>query len=253
MSLSDSQKIDTAYKHLLGVAETSTSKQFFEEAFATGQVVTPEQIWRDAAAIPAQAPNISPSLQDIGDGTMYVFGDEGIVRFFYQLVLQPVDGSPKAFYHPQLKDAIPFNYDSAGSYNYSLKNAANFNIAFGIQDWVVDPVAGVLMFFGSNLASIGISTTQLPKLSFFKYIGRKGFPTSTGGGGSFPVTDDNVLLESISNPLKTAQFTVGGTAGNTTYILPGVNGGLRTGTLLLRENLNATINEIGIIDGGETV
>ena len=252
MSMTDSQKIDFAFKLLLGVADTSTDRQFFEEPLPSGMIITPDMIWTNASYIPAVAPNITPSLQDLG-GTSYVYGDYLVVRFFFNLPLLPVLGSPNAFYHEQLKDAIPFNYDPAGSYNYSIKNSSNFNIAFGVQDWMVDPVAGTLTFFGANLASVGISATQPPMISFFKYIGAKGFPAGGGGGSSagLPIDDANVLLVSDINPLSTAQLLVGGGEGNVKYTLPSVSG--NAGTVLLRETLNTTIEALGVIDGGETV
>jgi hypothetical protein len=248
MAMTDSQKIDFAFKLLLGVADTSTSKQFFEEPLPSGIVVTPDMIWTNASYIPSTAPTISPSLQDL-NGTSYVYGDYLVVRFFYNLPLLPVAGSPNAFYHEQLKDAIPFNYDPEGSYNYRIKNASNFDIAFGVQDWMVDPVAGVLTFFGSNLSSVGITASSPPSISFFKYIGAKGFPSGSGAAG-LPIDDSNVLLVSDANPLSTAQLRVGGGVGNTVYTLPGVTN--HQGTILLDERLNAVINAIGVIDGGQT-
>lgn len=251
MALSDSDKISSVYKKLLGIAETSTSKAFFEEPFTTGTPVTPDMVWRDAHAIPATAPDISPTYQDI-DGEMVTFGMDGVVGYFQWLPLLPVDGSPKSFYHRFLKNAITFNFDPAGSYIYRLRNQAGFDIAFGVQDWVVDPIAGTLTFYGNNLGSIGVSPSQPPQISFFQYRGRTGFPSGGGAGGAeLPIADIDTLLFKMGFPTHLARFEVNGGDGTTVYQLPPVEGGGQEGKLLLEENLNTTINTIGVVDGGE--
>lgn len=251
MALTDSQKISAAYKALLGIAETSTTRDFFEEPFKTGTIVTPDMVWRDAAAIPATAPDIPVHAEEI-EGETLVFGTDGVVAYFQWLELKPISGAPRAFYNKHLKDAITFNWDAAGSYVYKLRNQADFDIAFGVQDWVVDPVAGTLTFYGSNLSVIGVSPEQPPKISFYKYIGRRGFPTGGGeGGADIPLADVDTLLYRLGFPTHTARFEVRGGEGNKVYTLPAVEGGGDKGTVLLKENLNVTIDQLGIVDGGE--
>lgn len=251
MALTDSQKISAAYKALLGIAESSTTRDFFEEPFKTGIIVTPDMVWRDGHAIPAIAPDIPVHTEEI-EGEMLTFGTDGVVAYFQWLQLKPISGAPKAFYHSQLKNAITFNWDAAGSYVYRLKNQADFDIAFGIQDWVVDPVAGILTFYGSNLSSIGVAPETPPKISFYKYIGRTGFPTSSGeGGADIPLADVDTLLYRLGFPDHTARFEVRGGAGNKVYELPAIEGGGDKGKILLEENLNLTIDQLGIVDGGE--
>lgn len=250
MAMTDNQKISNVYKKLLGVAETSIDKAFFEEPFKTGIIVTPDMIWRDGAALPATAPDIQ-THSEVLDGDTLVFGDDGVVRYMQELQLKPIDGAPKAFFHEQLKNAITFNFDPAGSYVFKLKNSAGFDIAFGIQDWVVDPVAGVLTFYGSNLASIGVSQAQPPKITFYKYIGRLGMSSGDGSGADLPIADIDTLLYRMGYPTHLARFNVRGGAGTKVYELPSIDGDLSTGTVLLKENMNTAIDDIGIVDGGE--
>ena len=252
MALSDSDKISSVYKKLLGLAETSTAKEFFEEPFKTGSIVTADMVWRDSAAIPATAPDISPTSQDL-NGETYVFGDDGVIRYFYWMELKPVNGAPKAFYHENLKDAITFNFDPAGSYVFRLQNQSGFDIAFGVQDWVVDPVAGTLTFYGSNLSSIGIAPESPPKMCFYKYIGRKGFPTGDGSGADLPIADIDTLLYRMGYADHMARFAVRGGQGTKVYELPDIEGGGDNGTVLLEENLNRTIDAVGVVDGGEHI
>lgn len=251
MALTDSQKISAAYKALLGIAETSTSRDFFEEPYKTGTIVTPDMIWSDAHAIPAIAPDIPVHTEEI-EGEMLTFGTDGVVAYFQWLQMKPISGAPKAFYNKHLKNAITFNWDAAGSYVYRLRNAADFDIAFGVQDWVVDPVAGTLTFYGNNLASIGVSSEAPPKISFYKYVGRSGISSSGGEGGvAIPIADIDTLLYRLGFPTHTARFEVRGGEGNKVYTLPSIDSGGDKGTVLLRENLNSTVDEIGVIDGGE--
>jgi len=249
MSLTDTQKISSAFKKLLGVAETSTTRDYFEEPFKGGLVVTPDMIWAEAAAIPTPAPTIATSLGTLG-GDAVTYGDLGIVRRIVSLSLKPVPGAPKSFYHAQLKDTIPFNFTSDGTYGYRLFNSVGTAIAFGVQDWLVDPVSGVLTFYGSNLASIGVSAAQPPQLSFFRYIGLKGIQ-SGGGGQSLPVTDATVMLTKTGDVTTEAKFTVGGQTGVVSnYILPAVTG--NSGTILVQENLSAALAaSSAVVDAGQ--
>jgi len=251
MAFTQQQQISNVFKKLLGVAETSASKQFFEEPYQSSIIITPSMIWYDAGQIPFPAPTITPISQvDPATGLTLVYGDSGVVRKYLWLTLQPVPGSPNAFSHPCLRNAIPFNFDMNGSYVYRLRNANNFDIAFGTQDWLIDPVAGTLTFYGSNLSSIGVDASHPPKISFYRYIGRLGIPASDESGVGLPIADSNILLSSTENPAATAQFLVGGPVGNTTYLLP--ESRAMSTIILTADTLNDTIDYQGVIDGGQS-
>jgi hypothetical protein len=251
MALTQQQEISNVFKKLLGVAETSANKQFFEEPYQSSIIVTPNQIWYDAGQIPHPAPTITPISQvDPATGLTLVYGDSGVVRYYLWLVLQPVAGSPNAFFHPCLRNTIPFNFDMNGSYVYRLRNANSFDIAFGSQDWLVDPVAGTLTFYGSNLSSIGVDASHPPKISFYRYIGRLGIPDSGGGGVYLPLLDNNIFLASASNPAATAQFLVGSPAGNTTYTFP--ESRAMATIIVTDDTLNEVMDARGVVDGGQS-
>ena len=63
------------------------------------------------------------------------------------------------------------------SYYHPKKSSDNTAIAFGQNDWVIDIEAGQLTFY-AGLPS-GVSGVQPPKVTFWKYIGPKGFPTGS--------------------------------------------------------------------------
>lgn len=250
--LTQAQEISNVFKKLLGVAETNTNKQFFEEPFQSSIIVQPSMIWYDAGQIPLPAPSITPVSQvDPATGLTLAYGDSGVVRYYLWVPLQAVPGSPNAFHHPCLRNAIPFNFDASGSYVYRLRNSNNFDIAFGSQDWLIDPVAGTLLFYGSNLSSLGISAANPPLLTFYRYIGRLGIPESGGGSGlDLPVSDSNILLSSSTSPTATAQLIVNGPPGNSVYRLPSVAN--MNATLLTDATLNAVLDALGVVDGGES-
>ena len=252
--LTQAQEISNVFKKLLGVAETNTNKQFFEEPFQSSIIVQPSMIWYDAGQIPFPAPAIVPVSQiDPQTGLTLTYGDSGVIRYYLWVPLQPVPGASNSFFHPCLRNCIPFNYDINGSYVYRLRNSNNFDIAFGSQDWIIDPVAGTLTFYGSNLSALGISPSLPPLLTYYRYIGRLGIP---GNGGNtsgealgLPISDDNILLQSSTNPIATAQLIVNGPPGNSVYKLPSVAG--MNATILTDETLNSTMYALGVVDGGE--
>ena len=64
-------------------------------------------------------------------------------------------------------------------------------------EWIIDNYSGILTFYGT-LPS-GISTTNLPKITFYRYIGKKGFNTTHTSDGK--VGCWRVLTLSISSSL----------------------------------------------------
>ena len=181
MALLDSQKISRLFKKLLGVGETSTSRDFFEEPFSGRSAVLPTQIWQQAENIPATAPS-----------DMINEEERDVLKRYIDLVLSPVPGASNAFYSEELKDTIPFNYDSSGSYNYVVKDNSDTTIPFGQYDWLLDTDAGVLYFYN------GLPAALPPKISFYKYIGLKGAGGGTGnidGGFSDSIYGGTPLID----------------------------------------------------------
>lgn len=168
MALNTDQKSSKTYKKMLfGVAETSTSRDFFEEPIKSKISIAPNQIWADYGLIPSTAP--------IGMTNLEV---RGVVKRYIDLTLTAVAGTTNSFYSSELQNCIPFNFDGGGSYNYSLKSSTNATINFGQGDWVVDTDGGVLTFYGT------VPSNMPPKLSFYKYVGGTGFTAATGGTSS---------------------------------------------------------------------
>ena len=175
MALTTDQKTSKSFKKLQGTSETTTAKQFFEEAYlGRSSVFHQEQIWNQSEQIPISAPVLV-------DTTI-----SGVVQYFENKVLAVVPGLTNSFYHDDLKDAIPFNYGD-GSYNYTVRDSGGILIPFGMGDWIVDIEAGVLTFYGT------VPANMPPMITFYKYVGTKG----VGITGDIPQTDIFVVNGTI--------------------------------------------------------
>lgn len=137
-----------------GKSTAAPEKQFFEEPKSGRPFVSQDQIWKDSDLIPDTAPAQS----------------EGVVVRVSDLALIPVPGASGSFFHPNLKDTIPFNWGDGTSYNYTLTDSASAAIPFGMSDWYLDTETGVLTFFGGVPAGLAMP----PRLSCWTYAGRKG-------------------------------------------------------------------------------
>jgi hypothetical protein len=164
MALTSTQQAIKLFKKLMGVTDTVNptsgvgAKEFFNESILSKQAILPSQVWQDGSSLPSTAPVGMTNGQTIG-----------VVKYYQDLSLTAIAGSTTAFNNVNLKNAIPFNYDPAGSYNYTLKDNSNNPIYFGNDDWVVDTDAGVLNFYGASLPA-----NMPPKISFYQYVGRFG-------------------------------------------------------------------------------
>jgi hypothetical protein len=162
MALTTDQKSSKLFKKAMGVGETTTLRDFFEEPKKGLPSVLSNQIWVDA--IPTTAPVLN-------DGEI-----SGVVKRWVDKVLIAVPGTTNAFYHPDIINTIPFNYGD-GSFNYLLKDSTGATIPFGQGDWILDTESGVLSFYGT------VPPNMPPKLSCYIYVGTIGLGSSTGTSG----------------------------------------------------------------------
>jgi hypothetical protein len=164
------QKADLLFKKYLGVGSVGTSSAFYNESKLGRPAVYPNQLWASWGDIPTSASYLA-----------------GITTKSIDLTLQSIPGvsNQYAFYHADLMDAIPFNFDPSGSYVPTLKKSDNSTIPFGTNDWVIDTEAGLVTFY-AGLPS-GVSSGTPPKITFWKYVGAKGVSTTASfvDGGTF--------------------------------------------------------------------
>lgn len=168
MALTSTQQALKLFKQLMGTSDSKGDREFFEEPILSNQVVLASQIWTESDKIPATAPKATSALA-VGDDAVIT----GVVQSFYRKTLTAVPGSSFSFSHADLKNTIPFNFDSGGSYNYQLYDSTGAAIPFGIKNWIVDTAAGTLTFYGDG----GVQSTPSnmpPKITFYKYVGMIG-------------------------------------------------------------------------------
>lgn len=182
MALSLTSIANYLFKKSQGKSSTNDARQFFEEPIDGRQAVFPAQVWTQADTIPTTAPALADQATS------------GVVKKYVQLQLSAVPGTTNAFQSTSLKDCIPFNFGD-GSYNYALFDSTGASIPFGQGDWIVDPSAGTVTFYGT------VPGNMPPKITFFQYIGTKGLAVVTG-----PATSQ-AFTEQSSDPAAPASGT----------------------------------------------
>ena len=201
--LNNEQKSNLLYKRHVGVADTRSSRDFYEEAIKSSFYVRPDQLLKYGDQIPREDnPAGIAQIRALQNGQVYTFSksegeDIGIVKYYEDYPLTAIDaGTDNAFklvevvdgVETQIKNIIPFNYCS-DVYNYSLKTSTGKKIYFGVGDWVLDTNSGVLTFYGD--VPPGVDHNNPPKVSFYQYVGGTGFRQDTIGydGLILPITN----------------------------------------------------------------
>jgi hypothetical protein len=247
MALTATQQALLLFKKLMGKGSANPAFDFYEEPVNARPIVVPAQIWKQADLIPSTAPGASA----------------GVVTKYVDQALTAIAGTAnRAYSHANLIDAIPFNYGDGTSYNYTVKDSGGAAIPFGTGDWVVDPDAGTLTFYGT------VPPNMPPTISFWKYSGTKGVgsgsaatvtgtrgsPTNvTAGAGITPagVSDEVIFVQGnggaaidvTANPQIAAGATVGdkleiiGRSDSATVLLENGTGLSLEGECLLQANV----------------
>lgn len=179
MALSTIQIADLLFKKVAaGKATTAVgaAKEFFEEGINSRSGILASDVWTESKLIPETNPLIVGADLDT-----HVVGSSTIIEKRELVELQSVAGT-NAFYHPDLKDIIPFAYGD-GSYNYGLfLNDGTTPVPLGANNWYLDPDSGVLIFMDGFPA--GVSAASPPRLTVYLYKGSKGEFTSSNSVSS---------------------------------------------------------------------
>ena len=193
-------KTDLLFKKVFsGTSITDTSKQYFEEAYAGKSSVFGSQIWLEAGAIPTTAPTLSNEATS------------GVVKYWEKKELALVAGTnEQAYQHDSLKNTIPFNYDPAGTYAFTLyKSDGTTVISLGESNWTFDTETGTLFFHDAEPSAVG--SGQLPKISVYQYVGKTLDIEAAGTSGqALRVNSGATGLEWKSHRLMEGSLTVEG-------------------------------------------
>ena len=231
----------------------------------SGQPIFPEQIWRDGLSIPTLAPTLSDyQTVETSEGSyeyaeyaiQYATKSVSIMKHFKNLPLTRVQGTTTCYYSENLVDIIPYNFDKVNhSYVWHIYlNDLPSELNYGVGGVRVDRASGILSFDEEFVKEIDIDKVSI---TFYKYTGRKGF-FGTTLEEDLPFSDDKSLLFKADNPAIESSIKSRGAEGVNGYILPPVQPQMYTkdttdsacGVLLLQENLNSTLDNICVLDGG---
>lgn len=181
MAIADSSKVDLLWKKVVyGVSKTdsATAKSGANETIASPLPVFANQIWAQAASIPASAPNATT-------GVVQYYGGANRVQCV-------MDGTAtqNLTWKTNLTDWIPATFDA----NYSVKVYVGDPQTSGTQifpdtsgtEYVFDYQAGVLTFL--NSIPSGVSTSGIYIVGH-RYVGTKGITGTGAGARSYVVAD----------------------------------------------------------------
>ena len=185
-ALSTEEALHILLKKELRKPSTLDNRAFYSEPsdFPAERKLFPEQIYTDTvpSTSPADLQSLTESSTD--DNTDPIKGStvgktsttHPHIKRFFKVALTEVPGtSGKAYYSSALQNSIPFNYDSAGSYNINVYKNDESAIPFGQTggSWMIDREAGVITFYEFDNIT-GVSSGSPPLVSFYKYIGNTG-------------------------------------------------------------------------------
>ena len=205
------------FKQFTGVAATQLNAQFSNEPFRAIVNIFSRDVFIED--IPDQAPigiynldnssnwadsDLSGNPSDIGGGTFATLYPDSKLQFYKNVALDPVPGSQNRVWRKLdsngnniLRDCINFKYDDVNStylmrVKYSTNGTTYINNSINSWPlfWVMDNQSGYLQFYSTtaDLLSNASIPTNKPKISFFKYIGKKGI-TNLDVSGQQQVAD----------------------------------------------------------------
>jgi hypothetical protein len=163
MAITQQQIAERLLKKSQGVAETNYPlgvRGIGEEAIPTYNLVVPDNIWAEGNLIPTIPPTLANG------------GEIGVVKYYDKLLLSVTDGGTNvSFKSPELVDAISSRFGFG--YNFKIfNNAGTVQIFKG--DWLVDSESGTLIFYNPGAAEASVNAANPPRITFYKYIGKKG-------------------------------------------------------------------------------
>lgn len=213
--LSDAAQLDVANKLTLGIASTSSDKNYFEESFPWTPTVVASEIWADDvpyANTPSEADaassgvgTVNPTEAVVEKLTMVTM-DEVPLSNGQAWAVYEIPGTPTA--DTRIVDWL--NPQTFGpGYFFSLFENDNTPIALTDGRYQVDSKNGIVRFDeGFTPADLGLLTPL--KITLYRYDGTKGVFTGSGAGTcSIPhqeivtftdisITDGNGIVGSVS-------------------------------------------------------
>lgn len=162
---------------------TNANLAWYEEAGDISKRISIASLWIDSDYIPLEAPEqLVSSKYSISLGNVSI----DVLERVEDVELTKVAGTPASFYNELLIDSIDPSFGTG--YSIIIKDVFGNQVPFGLNKWVVDGESGILSF----LEGIPDGYQAPFKISFFRYIGRKGLEGLVTNDGSVPMADGYV-------------------------------------------------------------
>lgn len=209
-----------------GKSYTNKNLSFDEEIYKSNNQILFENVWIDE--IPADNP--LENHTQYANGALYPTSDP-IIKKWHKVQLKPVTTSKTNMsfrFGDTFKDIIPSEYGN-GKYQWELwkkdiTHSYNVKIPFGLNSWYFDKDSGILTFLGDSLPTGIDNDTNLPAITAYQYIGRKG-STSILAGANSASNVDNVTIElngddkiAIKDKYKSASYYTANLSGTASEV-----------------------------------
>ena len=246
VKVSDAQKIEILYNKALGAATSAVGAGFssLPSASAATKIIPSLQIFSDP--IPATAGLIDDLVQDMTFSQTLNPSTEQtaasavcrrlrstkyphMVKYEnFQVVMEQDQESYKGTIGGvnYLAQTIPFNYDSLGSYNITVKTHSGTTFLTRARDdatipWYYDKDAGYITFYGANKAA---NLLKNPIMTFWRYEGGFGFGSSGSGGTGATGAQGPQGIQGPAGPPGSGGGGGGGTYANDTWLISNLLG-----------------------------
>ena len=186
---------ESAYKHTVDKPHTGNGIAFYEEPGRISHRVDLDAIWTDAEYIPINAPEMdSNGFYSVRIGTLEV----KVLQKLNDIPLDKVKGTKATYRSYYLRDAIFPSYGTG--YSIVLTDWNGEVIPFGLNQWVIDPDNGEITFLGGWPEGY----LETPRISFYKYVGRKANTSFLRSDGSIKM--DNGYVPTDDQDIATKAY-----------------------------------------------
>ena len=172
-SLNEANKLDILFKKNFGKTATVSNVGWSSEILSTSNINYAKDTWLD---------NIKDvtdyETERAGSGNGWKSSD-GVVQWYDGLVLSVVTGtSSRVYKHDDLKDSIVFFGTYLNVVTVKVTKTSNLNeeLTKGADSgggWLIDSSSGALVFYAYGNVTSKVDSSNPPKVSFYRYIGRK--------------------------------------------------------------------------------
>jgi len=184
-------KVDILFNKYHSLYSGGNNTEYFEANFSLQNrdfVIATKQIWSND--VPDNAPEFQyTDVEAISGSTNPIPGvttpvDYSHIKKYLTMEMAVVDNNltENTYFLSELRDSIPFTYDSSGSYIGILyRNDGTTIIPFGPSggNWNIDYTNGTLTFFNYDVVSSYVDAASPPKITFYRYEGNKGLVPGT--------------------------------------------------------------------------